>query len=125
MLYLSTRGHADRKHFCDILLEGLAPDGGLYLPEHYPQVDDALLTRLRKAYHEQGYAELAFQILSQNQGQAVTQGAHTRVRGERRAAGAFVAVGGQLVQAFLERVVGIDELLHVGAGTGVVARHGE
>ena len=64
MLYLSTRGHPDRKHFCDILLEGLAPDGGLYLPEHYPQVDDAMLTRLRKAYHEQGYAELAFQILS-------------------------------------------------------------
>ena len=64
MLYLSTRGHPDRKHFCDILLEGLAPDGGLYLPEHYPQVDDAMLTRLRTAYHEQGYAELAFQLLS-------------------------------------------------------------
>ena len=64
MNYLSTRGHPDRKRFCEILLEGLAPDGGLYLPEHYPQVDDAMLTRLRKAYHEQGYAELAFQILS-------------------------------------------------------------
>ena len=64
MLYLSTRGHPDRKHFCDILLEGLAPDGGLYLPEHYPQIDDAALTRLRGAYHQQGYAELAFQILS-------------------------------------------------------------
>ena len=25
MLYVSTRGHADRKHFCEILLEGLAP----------------------------------------------------------------------------------------------------
>ena len=36
MKYLSTRGHADRKQFCDILLEGLAPDGGLYLPERYP-----------------------------------------------------------------------------------------
>ena len=45
MLYLSTRGHADRKRFCEILLEGLAPDGGLYLPERYPQVDDATLTR--------------------------------------------------------------------------------
>ncbi|GKS94280.1 threonine synthase [Acidovorax sp. SUPP2825] len=64
MLYVSTRGHTDRKHFCDILLEGLAPDGGLYLPERYPQIDDAALTRLRRAYHEQGYAELAFQILS-------------------------------------------------------------
>ena len=38
MLYLSTRGHPDRKHFCDILLEGLAPDGGLYLPERWPEL---------------------------------------------------------------------------------------
>ena len=64
MNYLSTRGHADRKRFCEILLEGLAPDGGLYLPEHYPQVDDATLTRWRKVYHEQGYGDLAFEILS-------------------------------------------------------------
>ena len=64
MKYLSTRGHADRKRFCEILLEGLAPDGGLYLPEHYPQVDDATLTRWRSVYHEQGYAELAFEVLS-------------------------------------------------------------
>ncbi|APW42594.1 threonine synthase [Rhodoferax saidenbachensis] len=64
MRYLSTRGHADRKRFCEILLEGLAPDGGLYLPESYPQIDDATLTRLRKVYHEQGYADLAFEILS-------------------------------------------------------------
>ncbi|TXH90858.1 MAG: threonine synthase [Rhodoferax sp.] len=64
MLYLSTRGAPERKHFCEILLEGLAPDGGLYLPEHYPQVDGNALTRLRKVYHEQGYADLAFEILS-------------------------------------------------------------
>ncbi|MDZ7918614.1 threonine synthase [Rhodoferax sp.] len=64
MHYLSTRGNPDRKRFCEILLEGLAPDGGLYLPVAYPQVDDATLTRWRKVYHEQGYAELAFEILS-------------------------------------------------------------
>jgi len=61
MLYLSTRGHPDRKHFCEILLEGLAPDGGLYLPESYPQSD---LTRLRQVWQQQGYAALAFEILS-------------------------------------------------------------
>jgi threonine synthase len=60
MLYLSTRGHSDRKRFCEILLEGLAPDGGLYLPEHYPKIDDATLTRWRKL----PYAELAFEVLS-------------------------------------------------------------
>jgi len=64
MLYLSTRGHAERKRFCEILLEGLAPDGGLYLPEHYPQVDDAALTRLRTTFNTQGYAALAFELLS-------------------------------------------------------------
>ena len=64
MLYLSTRGHAERKRFCEILLEGLAPDGGLYLPEHYPQVDDAALTRLRTTFKTQGYAALVFEVLS-------------------------------------------------------------
>ena len=60
MKYLSTRGHADRKRFCEILLEGLAPDGGLYLPESYPQVDEATLARWRGL----PYADLAFEILS-------------------------------------------------------------
>jgi threonine synthase len=64
MLYLSTRGHSERKRFCEILLEGLAPDGGLYLPEHYPQVGDAALTRLRNTFKTQGYAALAFEVLS-------------------------------------------------------------
>ncbi|WP_138515027.1 threonine synthase [Rhodoferax bucti] len=68
MHYISTRAASsstqDRKRFCEILLEGLAPDGGLYMPVAYPQVDDATLTRWRKVYHEQGYATLAFEILS-------------------------------------------------------------
>ena len=60
MYYVSTRGHDSRQRFCDILLEGLAPDGGLYLPESYPQVDDATLTRWRTLR----YADLAFEVLS-------------------------------------------------------------
>ena len=64
MLYLSTRGHPDRKRFCQILLEGLAPDGGLYLPEAYPQVDATTLARWRVVLKEQGYAALAFEVLS-------------------------------------------------------------
>ena len=64
MRYLSTRGHAERKRFCDILLEGLAPDGGLYLPENYPQISTERLGQLRQIYAEQGYAALAFEILS-------------------------------------------------------------
>jgi threonine synthase len=57
--YLSTRGDNTPRSFCDILLEGLAPDGGLYLPERYPQVDAATLEGWRKL----PYADLAFEIL--------------------------------------------------------------
>ncbi len=68
MKYRSTRAplgdQAGRKRFCEILLEGLAPDGGLYLPEHYPQVDAAVLGRWRNVYQQQGYAALAFEVLS-------------------------------------------------------------
>ena len=33
MKYVSTRGHSSGQSFTDILLEGLAPDGGLMVPE--------------------------------------------------------------------------------------------
>ena len=60
MRYISTRGHSPALSFCDILLGGLAPDGGLYLPETYPRVSRAELDGWRKL----SYAELAFEILS-------------------------------------------------------------
>ncbi|CAN5291167.1 threonine synthase [soil metagenome] len=64
MHYISTRASSgnppERKRFCEILLEGLAPDGGLYLPEYYPQVSDATLTQWRSL----SYADLAFEVLS-------------------------------------------------------------
>ena len=60
MHYLSTRGDTTPRKFCDILLEGLAPDGGLYLPAHYPQVSLDTLA----AWRQLPYADLAFEILS-------------------------------------------------------------
>jgi threonine synthase len=60
MLYLSTRGGAAPQPFTDILLEGLAPDGGLYLPEAFTQFDPAGLAAMRRM----GYRELAFTVLS-------------------------------------------------------------
>jgi threonine synthase len=56
--YVSTRGVAAPQRFTDILLEGLAPDGGLYVPETYPRADLA-------AWRSLSYAELALRILSQ------------------------------------------------------------
>ena len=68
MKYISTRAvnpaASRRKRFCEILLEGLAPDGGLYLPEAYPQVDAETLSKWRVIYATQSYADLAFEILS-------------------------------------------------------------
>jgi len=60
MLYASTRGHATAQQFSEILLGGLAPDGGLYLPQSYPQVTGDELNAWRKL----SYAELAFAVLS-------------------------------------------------------------
>ena len=37
MNYISTRGDQTPRGFSEILLEGLAPDGGLYLPTHLPE----------------------------------------------------------------------------------------
>ncbi len=64
MQYVSTRATSasaarNPQQFSDILLGGLAPDGGLYLPEHYPQVTGAELDAWRKL----SYAELAYEIL--------------------------------------------------------------
>ena len=60
MKYISTRGLSPAKTFTEILLGGLAPDGGLYLPEAYPQVTRAELD----AWRGLSYADLAFQVLS-------------------------------------------------------------
>jgi len=60
MKYISTRGQSPALSFSEILLGGLAPDGGLYLPESYPQFTDADLSKMRSM----SYCDLAFFILS-------------------------------------------------------------
>jgi threonine synthase len=55
--YVSTRGNAAPRSFSDILLEGLAPDGGLYVPEEFPRLS---LGTLRG----KSYPDLALEILS-------------------------------------------------------------
>ena len=66
MRYISTRGHlsgmptSSGPTFSEILLGGLAPDGGLYLPESYPQVSSSELEQWRQL----SYADLAWAVLS-------------------------------------------------------------
>lgn len=59
MKYISTRGQTEKMDFSDVLLMGLAPDGGLMLPESYPQIDGATLDKWR----DLSYPELAFAIM--------------------------------------------------------------
>jgi len=66
VFYISTRGSAPRQSFSDILLSGLAPDGGLYMPEAWPQVDPSELAYFKNA----SYEAAAFNILSLFAGQS-------------------------------------------------------
>ena len=59
MHYLSTRGGAAAASFSDILLGGLMSDGGLAMPEFYPQITSAELTVWRRL----SYPDLAFEII--------------------------------------------------------------
>jgi threonine synthase len=60
MRYISTRGGGAPRRFSEILLDGLAPDGGLYMPESLPVIGPDTLRRWRGLT----YADLAFEILS-------------------------------------------------------------
>ena len=59
MRYLSTRGQSPLQSFADMLLAGLAPDDGLYLPEAWPRFAPAEIA----AFAAQPYAEVARAII--------------------------------------------------------------
>lgn len=59
MKYFSSRGGMEPQDFSEILLEGLAPDGGLAVPEFYPQVALHVL----ESWKSLSYGELAFEVL--------------------------------------------------------------
>ena len=60
MRYISTRGGVKPQTFTEILLEGLASDGGLFLPEEFPKLNAAELAAMRGM----SYREVAFAVLS-------------------------------------------------------------
>jgi threonine synthase len=60
MRYISTRGEAPTLGFCDTLLAGLARDGGLYLPESWPQFSPETIRAMRG----KSYTDLAVQVLT-------------------------------------------------------------
>jgi len=58
--YISTRGKSPAQSFEEALLTGLAPDGGLYIPETVPQISREQM----QSWKNLGYAGLAFEIIS-------------------------------------------------------------
>jgi threonine synthase len=59
MKYISTRGKCPAQNFEEVLLTGLAPDGGLFIPAQVPQVSREQL----RAWKDLSYPELAFEII--------------------------------------------------------------
>ncbi|HLS58801.1 MAG TPA: pyridoxal-phosphate dependent enzyme, partial [Paracoccaceae bacterium] len=59
MMYVSTRGRAPRLSFEEAMLTGLARDGGLYLPETWPQMQPSEIAALAGL----DYDEAAFRIM--------------------------------------------------------------
>ena len=60
MKYVSTRGEAPALTFDEVLLAGLASDGGLYVPEYWPEFDEDEIRELRGL----SYAELATRVMA-------------------------------------------------------------
>ncbi len=57
MQYMDTRGGGDTKSFKQILIEGLAPSGGLYTPMRYPELDI-------KGLRGKTYQEIALEVFN-------------------------------------------------------------
>lgn len=67
MRYVSTRGEAPPRDFAEVLLAGLAPDGGLYMPEAWPRME-------ARTFAERSYQASALEVLSAFAGDAFSSG---------------------------------------------------
>ncbi|ADZ71810.1 threonine synthase [Polymorphum gilvum] len=75
MKYISTRGEAPVLDFAEVLLQGLARDGGLYLPESWPQVSPATIA----GFAGRPYAEVAFEVIAPFVGDSIAPEALRRM----------------------------------------------
>ncbi len=75
MKFVSTRGRAPALSFSDAVLTGLARDGGLYLPDTWPQLTHAEIA----GYANRPYAEVAYDIISRFTGGEIADGDLRRI----------------------------------------------
>ena len=69
MRYVSTRGEAPSLDFVDVMLAGLARDGGLYVPERWPVLDRASI----EGFAGKPYAEVVVEVIRPFVGDGITQ----------------------------------------------------
>src|SRR6476619_8054231 len=69
MRYVSTRGEAPSLDFVDVILTGLARDGGLYVPERWPVLDRASI----ESFAGKPYAEVAVEVIRPFVGNGITE----------------------------------------------------
>jgi threonine synthase len=81
--YVSTRGEAPPLGFMDVTLAGLARDGGLYVPEIWPQLPAAKIA----AFAGRPYAEVAVEVIRPFVGEAISEADLSRLA--REAYGTF------------------------------------
>ncbi len=105
MRYISTRGGAPAAGFLDVVLEGLAPDGGLYIPEVWPELTPAELN----AYARMDYPAVAADLLGRFAGSEIDKASLRQMADDAYASFTHAAVT-PLKQ--LERGLWLMELFH-------------
>jgi threonine synthase len=83
--YISTRGPGDPKTFLDVMMAGLSPDGGLYVPDSWPEFDHDILSHLTGT----PYTNIAANIMAPFMGRTMTADALQRILAETYEGGAF------------------------------------
>ena len=105
MRYISTRGGAPAAGFLDVVLDGLAPDGGLYIPEAWPELTPDEL----RAYAHMDYAAVASDVLGRFAGDEIDKATLRHMAEDAYACFTHAAVA-PLKQ--LERGLWLLELFH-------------
>lgn len=82
--YISTRGPGSPQSFTDVLLSGMAPDGGLYVPAAWPAPDRALFDSGNALY-----VDTAFRIIRPFVGGAIDDAALQKIVADTYGGGAF------------------------------------
>jgi threonine synthase len=76
--YVSTRGGGTPQSFTDVMLAGMAPDGGLYVPQSWPEFDAAFIRNLAGL----SYAEIALNVMAPFIGDSIAPDALRRIVAE-------------------------------------------